>query len=111
MREALGELEGSRKRFTATIARIGKKNNFKGPPSETVLLRDVRDEQGAPVTDHVWFVIGKTLSGVFHHVGKKISFEARVASYTKGHKGRGLQQLKPQEQDFRLSNPTKVTIL
>lgn len=104
-------MEGDRKRFTATIARIGKKNNFKGPPSETVLFTGVRDEEGVLVTDHVWFVIGKTLSAVVDKVGKKISFEARVAAYTKGYKGRGLQLLKPVETDYRLSNPTKVTIL
>ena len=111
MRKDLKSLEGIRGSFTATISRIGKKNNFRGAPSETVLFTDVRNEQGEPVTDHIWFTVGKKLAGVFANVGKKVSFEARVTGYTKGFKGKGLEILKAREEDFRLSNPTNVKIL
>ena len=88
-------MEGARSKFTATIARLGQKNNFKGPPSETVLFTDVRNEAGELVTSHVWFTIGRQLSSVVHHVGKRVVFEARVKTYIKGYKGRGLELLKP----------------
>lgn len=111
MRKALGKMEGTRTKFTATIARLGRKNNFKGPSSETVLFTDVRNEAGELVTTHVWFTIGQQLASVVHHVGKKVSFEARVKPYTKGYKGRGLELLKPKEEDFKLSHPTGITFM
>lgn len=111
MRKELGKIEGTRLKFTATIARLGKKNNFKGPPSETVLLTDVRNEAGELMTAHVWFAVGRQLASVVHHVGKRVSFEARVKGYTKGYKGRGLELLKPKKEDFKLSNPTQVTLI
>lgn len=111
MRKELGKIAGERTRFTATISRIGKKNNFRGAPSETVLFTDVRDEQGTLLTGHIWFTIGKQLSCVYQHIGRRVSFTARVASYTKGYKGRGLELLKPKEEDFRLSHPTDVQVI
>ena len=109
MRKQLAKIEGERKRFTATIARLGKKNNFKGPPSETVLLTNICSADGTELTAHLWFTIGKTLAVVFNNVGKKIAFDARVTTYSKGHKG--LPILKAQTTDFKLSNPTNVAIL
>lgn len=111
MRKALGAVAGERMHFTATISRLGKKNNFRGAPSETVLFTDVRNAAGELVTDHIWFTVGKTMSVVFGNLGKKVSFEARVTAYTKGYKGQGLDMLKPKEKDFKLSNPTQVKIL
>src|SRR5687767_10444464 len=103
MRKDLAKIEGVRGRFTATIARLGTKNNFRGAPSETVLFVDVCNEAGERVTDHVWFTVGKQMSCVFGNIGKQVAFEARVAGYTKGYKGKGLAMLKPQQNDFRLS--------
>ena len=111
MRKELSKIEGERGRFTATISKLGKKTNFRGLPSETVLFTNVSNERGEKVTDHVWFTIGKKLSCVFGNIGKQVSFEARVASYTKGYKGKGLEMLKPKEIDYRLSIPTNVQIL
>lgn len=102
-------MAGERTRFTATITRLGKKNNFKGPPAETVLLTNIRNEDGTLLTDHLWFTIGKTLAIVFNNVGKNIAFDARITTYSKGHKG--LPILKVQTTDFKLSNPTNIVIL
>ena len=111
MRRELGRIEGVRTKFTATIARLGTKSNFKGGASETVLFTDVRNEVGELMTAHVWFTIGKQLATVVHHVGKRVAFEARVKGYTKGYKGRGLELLKPRKEDFKLSNPTNVVLV
>jgi hypothetical protein len=111
MRKELAKMEGARMRFTAIIARLGKKNNFKGAPSETVLFTDVRNEQGELMTQHVWFTVGKQLSCVYDNVGKRVSFDARVSGYVKGFKGYGLEILKPKEADFKLSNPTNVAVI
>lgn len=111
MRKELGKMEGTRAQFTATVARLGKKNNFKGPPSETVLFTDVRNEAGELMTGHIWFTIGKQLAPVVRYVGKRVAFEARVKAYTKGYKGRGLELLKPKEADFKLSNPMHITLI
>ena len=63
MRPKLKRIEGERKTFTGTFARFGKKDRYR--PKKvgdewvthdlTVLLVDVRDSDGNPVTDHLWF--------------------------------------------------------
>ena len=110
MRKELSKINGVRAKFTATISRTGKKNNFRGAPSETVLFTDVRNEKGELVTEHVWFTVGENLKAVFKNIGRSVSFNARVTPYTKGHKGYKMDVIKAKEEDFKLSNPTNVVV-
>jgi hypothetical protein len=111
MRKELGKIEGTRTKFTATISKFGKKNNYRGLPSDTVLFTDVKNEKEEIIADHIWFVIGKTLSCVMDNLGKQVSFDARVKSYVKGYKGYREDVYRETKADYRLSNPTNITIL
>jgi len=61
MRDKLGKMYGQRKRFSGVFERQGKKPAYRGWGTagngydETVLLRDIRDETGCIVADHLWF--------------------------------------------------------
>ena len=80
-------------------------------PEPTVLLVDIKDEFDVILTDHLWFNYTKG----FQDLGKlkpgdQIEFDARVAKYEKGYKGRDefLQLSRPVETDYHLSYPTKL---
>jgi hypothetical protein len=107
-REVLGQREGKRGRFTATVKRFGSKPAYKGPPIVTLLLVDVRDEAGTQVTDHLWFTVRKQLKELDAQPGDQIEFTARVTPYVKGYRGRREDfDLPPVSMDYRLSHPTQ----
>jgi len=94
---------GSQERHTyrGKFVRSGFKNDW-GHYHPTLLLRDIYDEQGEKVTDHLWF--NYTLG--FLRLGElmpddQVSFSARVTTYEKGQ--RFARQL-----DVKLARPTKV---
>jgi hypothetical protein len=107
MREELKAREGKRGKFFGTVARFGSKPAYKGPPIVTMLLRDVRDEHGTRVTDHLWFVVRKQLIELNPQPGDKLEFDARVKSYAKGYRGRREDDdLPPPSVDYKLSHGT-----
>jgi hypothetical protein len=111
MRRKLGKEEGVRKRFTAVFSRTGKKTNFKGYSEDTLLLTDVREAStNEPVCDHIWFTYTKTFDDARLREGMKISFEARVKSYSKGYVNKALA-VNRKTTDYKLSHPTKVIII
>jgi hypothetical protein len=89
-RTRLEPLLGERKRFSGIFVRKGRKRAYKGWGTlgdgydATVLLEDIRDDQGRIVTDHLWFV----------------TFNARVDDYIKGHE--------KDDYDYKLSRPSKI---
>jgi hypothetical protein len=108
MRQELKAREGKRGRFSGTVARFGQKPAYKGPPIVTMLLRDVRDEQGTQVTDHLWFTVRKQLKELNAQPGDKIEFEARVRPYRKGYRGRREDEDLPSPSfDYGLSHGTR----
>ncbi len=112
MRKALMRLNGRRLRFTAQFERFGQKNGYKGP-EETVLLTDVCLETGEQVTDHIWFVCGKTFDLLNLKAGCRIAFDARVGEYEKGYRGRRAEESGAawSEIDYRLERPTKAILV
>jgi hypothetical protein len=109
MRKLLKQQEGRRGEFRATVAQFGTKSAFRGPDLPTMLLRDVKDETGQIVTDHLWMTVGKQLSRLNVQVGEEIVFVARVTRYEKGYKGfREDVFAAPPSTDYRLSYPTNV---
>lgn len=94
----------TRNRYKATVVRMGiKSNRFKKFPERTMLLKNVVDvSTGKEVTDHLWFTVRKTLSDLNLRAEDEISFNARVGSYRKGHKGK--------YKDFKLNNMSKITV-
>ncbi len=94
----------TRNRYKGTVERMGiKSNRFKNFPERTMLLKNVVDvSTGKEVTDHLWFTVGKTLSNLNLRAEDEISFNGRVGSYRKGHKGK--------YKDFKLNNMSKVVV-
>ena len=110
MREKLCELDTQRLRFSAIFERYGIKNNFKGPPTKTLLFKDVR-LNGELITNHLWF----NETGGFKKLGELIAgdlieFDARSKSYNKGYRGRDLDSYieNPPTTDWKLSYPTNI---
>ena len=87
MRKELKSLYQQRMEFVAVVERFGTKSAFRGPPLETILLKDVaRADNGEIVTDHLWFAVGKSWKGF--RAGDRVAFTARVGQYEKGYFGR-----------------------
>jgi len=109
MRKLLKQQEGRRGEFRGNVAQFGTKSAFRGPDLLTMMLKDVKDETGQIVTDHLWMTVGKQLSQLSVQVGEEIVFVARVTRYEKGYKGfREDVFAAPPSTDYRLSYPTKV---
>jgi len=69
-----------------------------------MLLTNLVDvDNNATVTDHLWFVVGKTLSELTLRTGDIISFNARVGEYTKNDNGVWVK-------DFKLKNMSKIVV-
>ncbi|MEM4099028.1 MAG: hypothetical protein QXW57_04695 [Candidatus Micrarchaeaceae archaeon] len=101
---------GTRGEFIATVSRFGTKTGWNGEMIKTVLLTNVKRD-GKLVTDHVWFVVGKRLSGLKE--GDVVKFQARVQEYVKGYRGWKEDIIidNPPSVDLKLSFPTKVEIV
>jgi hypothetical protein len=115
MRNKLKRLNGQRIRFTAEVARIGCKSSFRGNPTATILLQNVKQEGDDEIlTDHVWFAKGITWDAATP--GVSVSFDARVTDYEKGYKGHkddvyaAASCLGTLEVDYRLTWPTKIKV-
>lgn len=109
MRKELSKINGTRTSFTGTFERFGTKSNYKGPPSKTILLKDIKRLSGEIVADHLWFIVGKRFDAANLTEGDTIKFDARVTPYIKGYKGyRDDFFDAPIEKDYRLSYPTNI---
>lgn len=109
MREKFKSCEGVRAAFTAEFVRFGSKTAYKGPDLVTLLFKDVRNEQGVVMTDHLWFTTCGQWIALDLKPGDKVAFDARVRSYRKGYEGRGEDGYEGyQETDYKLSHPTKA---
>lgn len=107
MRENLMVKENERLKFTGVVERFGTKNGYMGE-EPTILLLDVKDDEGNVVTEHLWFNLTKGFEKLNLLQGDKVQFVARVKEYTKGYRGYRDDVYKPIERDYKLSHPTKV---
>jgi hypothetical protein len=91
------------------IIRVSPRSSqwFKGPV-KTVLLKDVKDENGQLVTDHLWFNMTKGFEEANLQPGDIVEFRGKVEKYIKGYRGRREDVYKPLVTDYKLSRPTKV---
>lgn len=109
MRELLQKRNGQRSAFTATFERFGSKTAYKGAPIKTALFRDVRDRLNQVVTDHLWFIVRKTLDALNLQPDDRISFDARVQPYRKGYRGNREDDYMPGPSiDYKLAFPSRV---
>lgn len=111
MRNELKKINGERRSFSALLERYGVKGGYISD-EPTILLKDVTDcDTGKLVCDHLWLNLTKQFKelGVLP-TNTELTFDARVASYTKGYKGRDWEKafLNPIEIDYTLTHPSKV---
>ena len=99
MRTELQKQKGERSRFSGVVVRFGEKH-FRAHTKRTVLLRDIRDEHGHTITDHLWFNFTEGFEMAVMDPGDLISFDARVTPYWKG--------LDHCDLDYKLSYPTNI---
>jgi len=108
MRKELAAELGKRKKFRATVDRLGKKINYKGYSEETILLNAIIDvETGKAVTDHIWFSYTQGFVKASVISGDILEFEARVKEYRKGYVNKNYK-INNTTSDFKLSNPTRI---
>lgn len=111
------QIDGERKTFTGTFTRFGKKSRYKPKKvgdewiafDVTVLLVDVKDNDGNPVTDHLWFNYTKGFENLGNlQEGDVIGFDARVEPYIKGYVNQR-ECIDEREVDYKLTRPTKFS--
>lgn len=108
MRRKLKEKENSRETFTGEFEKYGWKTGYTYP-ERTILLLNIKSENGENVADHLWFNLTKGFAELGElKKGDLIRFKARVKRYTKGYKGYREDIYKPIETDYKLSHPSKV---
>ena len=111
MRKQLAAENGTRKKFSATFERVGKKVNYKGYTEETILLKHIVDvETKKVVADHIWFSYTKGFEKLTLTPGVVLEFEARVKQYKKGYVNKALN-LHKRLTDYKLSHPTKIVVV
>ena len=111
VRTELKKIKNERLTFSGVVSRFGTKNNYRGMPSDTICVADIKIcDSTEIITDHVWFTIGSTISNVRLQIGDTIKFDARVKSYTKGYVNHR-EYIDERTTDYRLSHPTKIKIL
>lgn len=105
MKYGLADLDGERRRFTATVGKFGKIPKTK---VRSVMLKDVKLATTKDVVaDHVWVRKDEFGSGPHPHKGVDISFVATVGQYVKGHSGM-LGRIKPLTADYHLYDLDRV---
>jgi len=110
MRKELSKIEDVRATFTGIFVRFGEKNGYKGMVP-TVLLKEVCDESGKQVCDHLWFNLTLGFDRLNLKGGELVEFKARVKRYIKGYQGRREDVYVPIESDYKLSHPTKLRVV
>lgn len=112
MRKELKDRVGRRGRFRATFNRFGALRKAWGHPQQcTALLKNVRDESGAIVADHIWVIVGTRFGALELKPGDEVFFVARVTKYRKRNPDWQDEDDTPFVEDYRLSNPSNVTKL
>jgi len=111
VRTQLKKLNKTRLTIVGKVEGFGTKRAFKGPPIKTLLLTQVRTEEGTQLTDHLWFTDGAWSKDL--EEGDIVQIDARVKPYQKGYRGRNIDALidNPPRIDYKLSHPSKVQVL
>jgi len=111
MRKELAKEEGTRKKFRAVFARLGKKTSYKGYREDTILLTAITDvTTNKIVADHLWFSFTKGFENIQFSPGVQLEFEARVKGYAKGYVN-SKYQINKTTTDYKLSHPTKIILI
>jgi len=113
VRKKLKRKEEQRETFTGVFVRMGTKPGWY-KPEKTILLKNVKDDTGQVVTDHLWFNYTKRFQAIGDMFeGDVIQFDARVKKYYKGYFGRReeVRLDNPPSIDYKLSYPTRIEMV
>ncbi len=98
MRKNLKNINGKRTTFIGEVDKEGNKLH-KGYDEDTLMLRNIKNEYGKVLADHLWFNLTKRFADLGElRRGDILSFEARVRRYKKG----------SGKTDYKLIYPTKI---
>lgn len=107
MRDRLEEIWLRRAIFTGKFVRFGIKSNKKGNPKSTVLLSEIRDENGIYLCDHLWISDADYFYRLDLTAGDTVQFYGKVETYKKGYrKNRDayLMFKKPMKWDYKITD-------
>jgi len=108
VRKALGVNEGQRGLYTGEFVRTGSKHGYKGN-IVTIIWKDVKDETGQIVADHLWSNMTKAFKQADLKPSDLVEFRATVKKYIKGYQGRREEVFdKSTKADYHLSRPTNI---
>jgi len=112
MRKSFSANNGTRTSFSGTFVRFGVKNAYKGPPITTLLIKDVRSDDGSITEDHIWFSMTSRFENIKDELreGVELTFEARIKPYTKGYVNMR-EWVDERTIDYKLSYPTNIQII
>lgn len=107
------QLAGTRQAFTARFTGYG--NRYVGgkrgiPFALTVLVHDVRRDDGEVAAGHAWLGDAKPFLDAKVAVGDRVAFTAEVEEYLKGFTGHSLPMLNRQRIDYRLAQVRDLEI-
>ena len=118
-RETVVKIKGERKTFFATFERYGSKTEWYHSPFSqgqlveksvaTILLVDVIDEDGKPITEHISLNLTNGFMALHLKGGEKIAFAARATPDWKGNAPEVGEHRQPK--DWKLTNPTKIRLV
>jgi hypothetical protein len=107
MKEKLKNNDNKKFLFSATVSKFGLKSNRYRLNTLTILLVDIKFEDGNFACDHSSFTVRKTMGKLNLNAGDKITFEAKISKYTKGYTNyyNGIEEYYT---DLKLNRPTKI---
>lgn len=93
MRHKLGDYQGKEKHtFSAKMIRYGSyKDRATGEEKTSILFRDLKDEDGNILSDHVWVKEDSYIKKTTLEKGRIYSFEAKVGTYNRGRTSKDYQ--------------------
>ena len=107
-RKTLGANEGKRGLYTGKFVKTGSKHGYKGN-IVTIIWKDVKDETGQIVADHIWSNMTKAFEQADLKLGDLVEFRATVKKYIKGYQGRREDVFdKSTKADYHLSRPANI---
>ncbi|MCD1295582.1 hypothetical protein CUJ83_11290 [Methanocella sp. CWC-04] len=86
-----------RQKFKGVFLRYGSKCNYRKGRTLTVLVADIRDDEGELMCDHMWFDFGDGFENIELRPYDTLEFLATIKKYNKGYRSRD------KEHDYRLS--------
>jgi hypothetical protein len=117
VREKLKEICGVRARFRGRFQRFGEavvrfrlNGRLRSKPVRTLVLTDLTDDRDRPLSDHLWFRVGKQFDALNLRPGDRVEFTATVEKYEKRRRdeyGDGYYII----EDYCLKRPCKMVKL